>query len=410
MYLAASRARQDTCDPAPPSGGRRVAGPVIALGAVSLVTDLSSEMVAAVLPLYLVLGLGLSPFQFGLLDGLYTGATALVRLAGGHAADRWRRHKLVAGSGYALSAAAKLGLLLAGGSTPALSAAVAADRVGKGIRTGPRDALISLNTAEPFLGRAFGVHRAMDTTGALLGPLAAFAVLWLTAGAYDAVFVVSFCWAVLGVLVLVAFVPGRTSSSGGSAVTLRSTLRLLARPAFRRVLVAAALLGLVSVTDGFLYLVLQERLDLDVAHFPLLPLGSALVYLLLAVPLGRVADRVGRGRLYLFGHVALLGVYAALLAPLGGVALTVVVLVLHGSYYAATDGVLMALGGVLVPEDRRAGGLALLQTGQATGRLVAALGFGAVWTLWGMSAALVVAGCALAVVLAGVALVVKEVR
>lgn len=412
MYLAASRTRQDSSAPAAPStGGRRVAGAVFALGTVSLVTDISSEMVTAVLPLYLVLGLGMSPLAFGFLDGLYNGVTAFVRLAGGHAADRWRRHKLVAGLGYALSACCKPALLLAGGSTPALSATLAADRIGKGVRTAPRDALISLSTDERFLGRAFGVHRAMDTTGALLGPLVAFGLLWFAAGAYDAVFVVSFCFAALGVLVLVAFVPGRSAApAGGTPATLRSTLRLLSVPKFRRLLVAATLLGLVSVTDGFLYLVLQNRLALDTAYFPLLPLGSAVVYLLLAVPLGRIADRTGRRRPYLLGHVALLGAYGALLLPLGGPALTVLVLLLHGTFYAATDGVLMALGGPLVPEDRRAGGLALLQTGQATGRLLASVLFGAAWMFWGVSTALAVTAVALAAAVAVARVLVREER
>lgn len=410
MYLAVGRARPPD-GPAPdrtpsavrPAGRRRLTGTVVALGAVSLVTDISSEMVTAVLPLYLVLGLGLSPLQFGFLDGLYNGVTAFVRLAGGHAADRWQRHKLVAGGGYALSTVCKLGLLLAGGSTPALSAALAADRVGKGVRTAPRDALISLSCDERDLGRAFGVHRAMDTTGAMLGPLVAFAVLWATVDAYDAVFVVSFCFGLLGVLILLAFVPGREAGParppGRAVATLRETLRLFHVPAFRRILLAATMLGLAGVGDGFLYLVLQKRLALDVEYFPLLPLGSAAVYLLLAVPLGRAADRIGRRVPYLLGHVALLGVYLALFSPVAGWPLTILVLVLHGTFYAATDGVLMALGGPVVPADRRAGGMALLQTGQSLGRLFASVGFGAVWTLWGMDNALVLAAAALGAVL-----------
>ncbi|MFJ2434303.1 MFS transporter [Streptomyces anulatus] len=410
MYLAVGRTRPSdgtapdrTPSAVRPAGRRRLTGTVVALGTVSLVTDISSEMVTAVLPLYLVLGLGLSPLQFGFLDGLYNGVTAFVRLAGGHAADRWQRHKLVAGSGYALSTVCKLGLLLAGGSTPALSAALAADRVGKGVRTAPRDALISLSCDERDLGRAFGVHRAMDTTGAMLGPLVAFAVLWATVDAYDAVFVVSFCFGLLGVLILFAFVPGREARParppGRAATTLRETLRLFHVPAFRRILLAATALGLVGVGDGFLYLVLQKRLALDVQYFPLLPLGSAAVYLLLAVPLGRAADRIGRRIPYLLGHVALLGVYVALFSPVAGWPLTMVVLVLHGTFYAATDGVLMALGGPVVPADRRAGGMALLQTGQSLGRLFASVGFGAVWTLWGMDNALVLAAAALGAVL-----------
>ncbi|MBT2507673.1 MFS transporter [Streptomyces sp. ISL-98] len=405
MYLSAGRGSPPRT-PASRASERssrraRVSSTVIALGAVSLVTDVSSEMVTAVLPLYLVLGLGLSPLQFGFLDGLYNGVTAFVRLAGGHAADRWRRHKLVAGSGYALSAVCKLGLLLAGSSTPALSAALAADRMGKGVRTAPRDALISTSCDERDLGRAFGVHRAMDTTGALLGPLVAFALLWVTADAYDAVFVVSFCFGVLGVLLLFAFVPGRESrpAPAGRTATLRSTLRLLAAPAFRRILTAATLLGLVSVGDGFLYLVLQKRLDLDTGYFPLLPLGSAAVYLLLAVPLGRAADRIGRRVPYLLGHLALLGTYLMLFSSAAGWTLVLSVLILHGTFYAATDGVLMALGGPVIPEEQRAGGLALLQSGQAIGRLLASVLFGAAWTVWSMHAALALACAALAAAL-----------
>ncbi|TGB10180.1 MFS transporter [Streptomyces sp. MZ04] len=388
----------------------RVAGPVIALGAVSLVTDISSEMVTAVLPLYFVLQLGLSPLQFGFLDGLYNGVTAFVRLLGGYAADRGGRHKLVAGGGYALSALSRLGLLLAGGATAGIGAALAADRIGKGVRTAPRDALISLSSPPDALGRAFGVHRAMDTTGALLGPLAAFALLWATADAYDAVFVVSFCFGLLGVLMLVAFVPGRHDERVAPAPPNTSkakrgrVLDLLRIPAFRRVLGAAALLGAATIGDAFLYLLLQRRLDFAVSWFPLLPLGAAAVYLLLAVPAGRLADRVGRRIPFLAGHAALLGGYVLLLCPTAALPLLIGVLLLLGVFYAATDGVLMALATPVLPQGRRASGMAVLQTGQALARLVAAAGFGAAWTLWGIGSALTCAVLALTAALAGAAL------
>ncbi|MGW5865486.1 MFS transporter [Streptomyces sp. NPDC055239] len=389
----------------------RVAGPVIALGAVSLVTDISSEMVTAVLPLYFVLQLGLSPIQFGFLDGLYNGVTAFVRLFGGYAADRGGRHKLVAGSGYALSALSRLGLLLAGGATAGIGAALAADRIGKGVRTAPRDALISLSSPPDALGRAFGVHRAMDTTGALLGPLAAFALLWATADAYDAVFVVSFCFGLLGVLMLVAFVPGRDDLARspkearptGPRVKVSGLSGLLRLPAFRRILGAASLLGAATIGDAFLYLLLQRRLDFAVSWFPLLPLGAAAVYLLLAVPAGRLADRAGRRTPFLAGHVALLGGYVLLLSPADGWALLIGVLLLLGIFYAATDGVLMALATPVLPQGRRASGMAVLQTGQALARLVAAAGFGAAWTLWGIGPALTCAALALTAALAGAA-------
>ncbi|MFE2111671.1 MFS transporter [Kitasatospora sp. NPDC059463] len=391
---------------------------VVALGAVSLVTDVSSEMVTAVLPLYLVLGLGLSPLQFGFLDGLFNGATALVRLLGGRLADRGGgRHRTVAGAGYLLSALSRLGLLLAGGAAGGIAAALAADRLGKGVRTAPRDAMITLSAPPEALGRAFGVHRAMDTTGALLGPLVAFAVLWATADAYDAVFVVSFATGLLGVLVLVLFVPGGAvpaatvprsapepaRSAAPAAVAApkpaRPRHRVLRDPVFRRVTAAAALLGAATIGDSFLYLLLQRGLDLSPALFPLLPLGAAACYLLLAVPAGRIADRTGRRTPFLLGHGALLAAYLTLLAPLGPLT-AVLVLVLLGVFYAATDGVLMALAGPVLPADGRAGGLAVLQTGQALARLVGAAGFGVAWTWWGPRPALVAAALALAAALA----------
>ncbi|MFI1395986.1 MFS transporter [Streptomyces sp. NPDC020681] len=395
MYLA-TNGRPDA-PAAGPAAARRVPGTVFALGAVSLVTDISSEMVTAVLPLYLVLGLGLSPLQFGFLDGLFNGATALVRLLGGRLADRGGRHKQVAGAGYLLSALSRLGLLLAGGATAGIAAALAADRLGKGIRTAPRDALISLSGPPETLGRSFGVHRAMDTTGALLGPLVAVAVLWATADAYDAVFVVSFCTGLLGVLLLVLYVPG----APGPTVKRRTPFHkgALRDPVFRRVLYAAALLGAATIGDSFVYLLLQRGLDLPPDRFPLLPLGAAAGYLLLAVPAGRIADRVGRRLPFLLGHAALLGAYALLLAPASAVTL-VAVLFLLGVFYAATDGVLMALVGPVLPAHGRAGGLALLQTVQALARLVGTAGFGAAWTVWGQGPALWAAAFALAAALA----------
>ncbi|MFJ9412788.1 MFS transporter [Streptomyces sp. NPDC101227] len=405
MYLATT----DAAATATKVTRGRVGGPVLALGAVSLVTDISSEMVTAVLPLYFVLQLDLSPLQFGFLDGLYNGVTALVRLLGGHAADRGGRHKLVAGAGYALSALSRLGLLLAGGGTAGIGASLAADRIGKGIRTAPRDALISLSAPPGALGRAFGVHRAMDTTGALLGPLAAFALLWATADAYDAVFVVSFCVGLVGVLLLVAFVPGRAARptvrppAPATGPRPRAGTRRpapLRDPAFRRIFAAAALLGAATIGDSFVYLLLQRRLGFAVSWFPLLPLGAATVYLLLAVPAGRLGDRIGRRVPFLCGHAALLGGYLLLVATDSGPVLLVGVLLLLGVFYAATDGVLMALAGPVLPAARRASGMALLQTGQALCRLLAAAGFGAAWTLWGARPALFLAAAALSVALA----------
>ncbi|MFI6403063.1 MFS transporter [Streptomyces sp. NPDC050548] len=405
MYVADSRANAKSTTAGTTGTPARVsavvAPTVFALGAVSLITDVSSEMVTAVLPLYLVTGLGLSPLGFGLLDGIYNGFSALVRLAGGHLADRGGgRHKWVAGIGYAVSAACKPLLLLAHTLTP-IGLILAADRTGKGLRTAPRDALISLSSTPENRGRAFGVHRAMDTAGALLGPLVAFLILRATVDGYDAVFTVSFCVAVVGVLVLVLFVPGgrawapTPAPTPSSRPTLRAAFALLARRDLRRITICALLLGLATVSDSFVYLLLQRRLGVPDRWFALLPLGTAAAFLLLAVPLGRLADRVGRWRIFLSGHGALLTAYALLLTSWHGTALPYAVLLLHGGFYAATDGVLMAAASDSVPEELRSSGLALVQTGQAAARFVCSLGFGAAWTLWGDRTALMASAAAL---------------
>ena len=190
--------------------GVRVNRNVILLGLTSLFTDISSEMVATILPLYLVYTHGLSLLQFGVVDGLYLGAAAFVRIAAGIVGDRRQRHKQVAAFGYGLSAVCKLAFLAVGPLWTAFGAIVLADRTGKGIRTAPRDALISLSSKPEQLGTAFGVHRALDTTGAMIGPLLAFGLLALTPLDFKSVFVVSFCFAIVGLAIITLFVENRT--------------------------------------------------------------------------------------------------------------------------------------------------------------------------------------------------------
>ncbi|MGW2916513.1 MFS transporter [Streptomyces angustmyceticus] len=421
MYLADRRAAappgdgRDGADRPPGRRGVTALPPtVLVLGTVSLITDISSEMVTAVLPLYLVAELGLSPLGFGVLDGVYNGVGALVRLVGGRLSDRGggAGHKAVAAVGYGLSALCKPLLLLVH-SLPLIGAVLAVDRTGKGLRTAPRDAMISLAAEPAVRGRAFGVHRAMDTAGALCGPLVAFVLLRAAAEGYDAVFLASFCVAVLGVVVLLLFVPRTIAAARGTterAVAERAVAAeqppagprtpvraLLGRPEVRRLTGCAVLLGLTTLSDSFLYLTLQRGLDLPTGWFPLLPLGTAAAFLLLAVPLGAVADRIGRRRLFLAGHLALLCAYGLLLVPPGGgVALAGAVLVLHGTFYAATDGVLAAATADAAPEDARGSGLAVVQTGQTAARFVCSLAFGAAWTAWGTRTAVLTAALGLA--------------
>jgi MFS family permease len=408
-------------------GRTRVARTVLVLGVVSLLTDVSSESVSAILPLYLTTVLGLSTIAYGFVDGLYQGVSALVRIAGGAIADRTGRPRSVAVAGYGLSMVARVFLPFAGGAA-AISGLISADRVGKGLRTAPRDAMISAVSDPDHLGRSFGVHRALDTVGAAIGPLLAFGILWAIPDGYRSVLVVSLGFAILGVVVLVLFVPADTGvagtagdeadASGGSAPPASSALsstsvapdtRSAQRPRWRqaltapmaRLLAVAGVLALLTVGDGFIYLALLDRTDATAHWFPVLYVGTNIAYLTLAVPLGRLADRVGRARVLVLGHIPLAGAYLAACTAtgLGG---TVLALVLLGTFYASTDGVLAAVASRTVPAELRTSGIALAQTVVAVARMGASIGFGILWFAWGPQHALVlVAAAVTAAVVAG---------
>ncbi|MEU4154959.1 MFS transporter [Actinoplanes sp. NPDC026670] len=380
-----------------PGRGRatRISSTVVLLGIVSMLTDISSESVSSILPLYLTAVVGLSPVAYGFMDGLYQGVSAFVRIAGGYAGDRGGHPKWVAVAGYGASALSRLAMLPAAGFA-AITAVVTADRLGKGLRTAPRDALIAEASDPKELGRAYGVHRTLDTIGAAIGPLVAFALLAAVPGSYDSIFVVSFAFAIVGVAVLVLFVPNLKSSAGKARIGLRRMFREISGRRLRKPLVAASVLGLLTVGDGFVYLALQERDDFAATYFPLLYVGTNVAYLLLAVPLGRLADRIGRARVLVAGHGALLTCYLLAALPAGGLGLTLGTLLLLGVFYAATDGVLPALISRLVPAEARGSGIAAAQTAVALTRFASSLMFGVLWTLQGPGMSLVVFAALLA--------------
>jgi len=375
---------------------------VVLLGTVSLLTDVSAEMVATVLPLYLVFSLGVSPLVLGAIDGLYRGAAAIVQVAGGLASDRLQRHKEVATIGYGVSAVCKVGLVVVGSSIGAIGALVASDRVGKGIRTAPRDALISLSSTKAGLATAFGVHRAMDSAGAMLGPLVAFGILLAAPARFDAVFVVSTAFALLGLAVLVLAVhgrPGRAPAAADPRPSLPAALRIAADRRFRRLLVAAGGLALASVSDVLVYIGLQRQSGFEPSVFPLLFVITAVVFMALAIPVGRLADRLGKAPVLLAGHALLLPVYGVLLSPAGTLGVVVSLLAL-GAYFAATDGVTSALAGAILPDGLQATGIGMLITVASVGKLCSSLAFGALWLALGLQSAVLVFATALAIVLA----------
>ena len=376
---------------------------VFLLGTVSFLTDVSAEMVATVLPLYLVFSLGVSPLALGAIDGLYRGAAAIVQIGGGLLSDRMQRHKEVATVGYGISAICKVGLVVAGSSVGAIGALVASDRVGKGIRTAPRDAMISLSSTKAGLATAFGVHRAMDSAGAMLGPLVAFGILLLAPARFDAVFVVSTAFAFLGLAVLVLAVqarPPRAPATSAPRPSLRVALGIAGDRRFRLLLLAAGGLALASVSDALVYVGLQRQSGFDPAVFPLLFVVTAVAFMALAIPVGRLADRIGRVPVLLAGHALLLPVYGILLSPAGTAGVLFALLAL-GFYFAATDGVTTALAGAILPERLQATGIGILITVMSLGKLGSSLAFGALWFALGLqSAVLLFAGGLLLALLA----------
>lgn len=388
---------------------------ILWLGLVSMATDISSESAAAVLPLYVTGFLGLSVIAFGIIDGINQGASALVRIAAGWASDRLGRPKHVALAGYGLSMLARVGFLFAGGFW-LLAGVVTGDRLGKGIRTAPRDALITTAAQPEHLARHFGVHRMLDNVGAAAGPVIAFLILMLIPNGYGTVFVVSLAFAAIGVAVLALAVPdvraGKAlrASDSPRRHSLPVRWQLFREPGLGRLLIVSALLGVLTIGDGFIYLVLQARDSFAVQWFPLLYVGTNIVFLLLAIPVGRLADRYGKGKIFVAGHLALVGCYVLAAAPLGGMWATLLCLVLLGTFYAATDGVLAAFAGQLTRTDVLATGIATVQTVTALSRVVASTLFGVLWFAAGPATAMLVVGGLLAAAIPAAFIILRRAR
>lgn len=393
-------------------GIRTVSSTVVTLGIVSMLTDISSESVAAILPLYITTALGMSVIAFGFIDGLYQGVSAVVRIAGGYTADRTDQPKWVAFSGYALAAVARIGLLFASGFA-ALTAVVTADRIGKGLRTAPRDALITAASRPDNLGTSFGVHRTLDNIGAAIGPLVAFFILLLIPDGYQVIWAASLSFALIGVAILAFLVPNIRSRAaadrGGEAAPRKKRFdwAVVTTGPMRRTLAAAGILGLLTIGDGFIYLVLQSRSDFAALWFPLLYVGTNVAFLLFAIPLGRLADRVGRARVFVYGHGALLAAYVLAALPIADIVATILCLLCLGLFYAATDGVLAALAAQLTTPETHGTGIAAAQTVVALARFVAATGFGVLWYALGPESAMWIVAAALALAIPLIALLLK---
>lgn len=376
---------------------------LVALGFTSFFSDISSEMVMAVVPLFLTASLGFSLFGFAAYEAAYQGTNAVFRIWGGSIADRRQSHKRTAATGYSISALTRLGLVTSAfvAGVPAVPFLLA-DRIGKGLRTAPRDALISLSTTPSRLAQAFGIHRAMDTAGALLGPLVAFLVLMAAPGAFDAVFVISAMFAVVGVAVISLFAqekPQRREDK--QAPRIRDQWRAVATTrGVAGIAGAVALLSLLTVGDAFIYLVIQQTSNLSAQYFPLLFVGTALVYLTFAMPVGKLADQIGTRPVYLAGHAVLIALYAVIAFTSLGLIASLAALSLLGLYYAATDGVIPAMVSRLVAPEIRASGIAFVTVVIAVGRMLSAVLYATLFETQGVTTTMVVLATSMVIAIA----------
>jgi MFS family permease len=356
-----------------------------ALGMVSLLMDVSSEMIHALLPVYLTVGLGASALVVGLIEGMAEATAAIVKVFSGALSDRIGRRRELVVLGYGLAALTKPAFPLAPG-IGWLVAARFVDRLGKGIRGAPRDALIADLAPEGRRGAAFGLRQSLDTIGAFLGPLAAIALMWAFSGDYRAVFWMAVipAFAALALILLAVKEPPRPPGLRRVRHPLsRAELRLLGG-AYWVVVAVAAVLTLARFSEAFLILA-AERAGLPVMLVPLVLVGMNAVYAASAWPAGVLADRVSRTGLLAIGLLPLIAADLALaLVPgLGGLAAGVA---LWGLHMGLTQGLLAAMLAETVPAELRgtAFGVFNLITGIAL--LLASLIAGGLWQAIGPGA------------------------
>lgn len=347
---------------------------VIALGVVSLLTDVSSEMIYPLMPLFVATAVGGGPFAVGLIEGVAESTAALVKLASGSMSDRMRRRKPLLVIGYGLAGAARplIGLARV---WPVVLLLRFLDRVGKGLRGPPRDALIADSVTDAVRGRAFGLHQAMDHAGAVIGPLVAAALLDLGLG-LRGVFLAASVPAVAVMAVLFLAVdeperPARPAPTGerGAAAPLGAD--------FRRLMVAAVLFTLGNSTDAFLLLRLSQA-GLSMQQVALLWSFHHVVKMAAAYAGGRASDRLSRRALLIAAWLLYAAIYV-LFALLSSPAALVATFLAYGLTLGIAEPVQKAWTTDLVPRDRRGTAFGWLNASIGLAALPASALFGLVW-------------------------------
>ncbi|WP_309601721.1 MFS transporter [Sphingomonas sp.] len=390
--------------PALPRPRPRLPRNVWILGFVSLLMDLSSEIYHALLPAFLTITLGLPVAAMGAIDGVAEATANMAKLVSGRLSDRNQRRKPWILLGYGLAALSKPLFPLSAGALPILGARFA-DRIGKGIRGAPRDAMIADETPPEIRGAAFGLRQSLDTVGAFLAPLAAIGLMAWFAGDIRAVFWVATIPAFLSFLVAwLALREGRNHVAVDAKMKLAGFRDI--DPATRRLILVGFVFTLARFSEGFLIL---RALDIGVSATlsPLVLVAFNLAFGLLAYPAGALADRIGARGLLLCGIAVLIAADVLLAQSIGLVGLTAGCL-LWGAHMALTQGLFAKMIADAAPAGLRATSFGAFHFASGIATLLASLGAGLIWDRDGASATFLTAAALAAVAGAMLVLLPKQ--
>lgn len=384
-----------------PARSRLPAG-VWALGFVSLLMDVSSEMVHSLLPVYLATGLGVSMLAIGVIEGLAEATALVVRVFSGAWSDWMGRRKPLAVLGYGLGAASKPLFALAGSAGMVLTARLV-DRVGKGLRGAPRDALVADLVAPEQRGAAYGLRQSLDTVGAFTGPLLAIGLMLAWANDFQAIFWVAVIPGVLSVAMLVFGVREPVRAGGTPRVNplRRESLRLLQAP-FWWVVGIGALFTLARFSEAFLVLRAQQG-GLPLAWAPAVLIAMNVVYSLGAYPFGRLSDRMSHRALLAMGLLVLIAADVCLALSDRGPLLWAGV-VLWGLHMALTQGLLAAMVAATAPASLRGTAFGVFHLASGVALLAASVLAGLLWDRLGGASTFVAGAVISALALAVLAL------
>lgn len=386
----------------PPTVPKKLPRTVLALSLVSLLTDASSEIIYPLLPLFLTTTLGATAGTLGIIEGAAETTASLLKLVSGWWSDRVRRRKPLVVAGYTIASIARPLIAIAQSAGQVLAIRVS-DRIGKGIRSSPRDALLADSVSPAQRGRAYGLHRAADHFGAVIGPLIAFAMLRWTSISLRHLFMLA---AIPAALAVIALVFGVREEPRVHAITPADAARRprLAGGLPRRFwgyLGVLLLFTLGNSSDAFI-LLRASQLGVSAALLPIIWAMLHVVKSATSTPSGALSDRVGRVPLIVAGWL----IFAAVYLAFGRATQTWqawALFAVYGTYFGLTEGVEKALVADLVPADKRGAGFGWYNLAIGLGALPASVIFGAVWDRWGAARAFEM-GAALSA-LAAVALV-----